>query len=122
MDHRTVFGLMTLHEQREVRDVPVVRRQGKYPTTPVWWELVEVPRGLAARVPQMVVLQGSPLMGESLGGPYHLMLATLRAAEVADVFVRSIRHHGQCSCNIRWGAGGAGDGEPRSYGAFIIGR
>jgi len=53
-----------------------------------------VPRGMAARVPQMVALQGSQLMGEPLGGPYHLMLAALWAVEVADVFLGSIRHHG----------------------------
>jgi len=49
---------------------------------------------MAARVPQMVALQGSQLMGEPLGGPYHLMLAALWAVEVADVFLGSIRHHG----------------------------
>jgi len=49
---------------------------------------------MAARMPQMVALRGSKLMGEVLGGPYHIMLATLWAVEVADVFVGSIRHHG----------------------------
>jgi len=53
-----------------------------------------VPRGMAARVPQMVALQGSQLIGEPLGGPYHLMLAALWAVEVAEVFLGSIRHHG----------------------------
>jgi len=42
----------------------------------------------------MLALRGSKLMGEVLGGPYHIMLATLLAVEVADVFVGSIRHHG----------------------------
>jgi len=74
---RTSLRVLTLYEQREVRDVPVVRREALYPTTPVWWEHVAVPRGMAARVPQMVALQGSQLMGEPLGGPYHLMLAAL---------------------------------------------
>jgi len=60
---RTSLRLLTLYEQREVRNVPVVRRKSLYPTTPVWWEHVEVPRGIAARVPQMVALQGSQLMG-----------------------------------------------------------
>jgi len=91
---RTSLHLLTLYEQREVRDVPVVRRKALYPTTPVWWEHVEVPRGMAARVPQMVALQGSQLMGEPLGGPYHLMLAARWADEVADVFREHIRHHG----------------------------
>jgi len=91
---RTSLRVLTLYEQRGVRDVPVVRRKALYPTTPVWWEHVEVPRGMAARVPQMVALQGSQLMGEPLGGPYHLMLAALWAVEVADVFLGSIRHHG----------------------------
>ena len=91
---RTSLRVLTLYEQREVRDVPVVRRKALYPITPVWWEHVEVPRGMAARVPQMVALQGSQLMGEPLGGPYHLMLAALWAVEVADVFLGSIRHHG----------------------------
>jgi len=77
-----------------VRDVPVVRRKALYPTTPVWWEHFEVPRGMAAWVPQMVALQGSQLMGDPLGGPYHLMLAALWAFEVADVFLGSIRHRG----------------------------
>jgi len=57
-----------------------------------------VPRSMAARVPQMVELQGSQLMGEPLGGPYHLMLAALWAVEVADVFLGSIRHHGHLWC------------------------
>jgi len=91
---RTSLRLLTLYEQREVRDVPVVRRKALYPTTPVWWEHVEVPRGMAARVPQMVALQGSQLMGEPLGGPYLRMWAALWAVEVADVFLGSIRHHG----------------------------
>jgi len=91
---RTSLRVLMLYEQREVRDVPVVRRKALYPTTPVWWEHVEAPRGMAARVPQMVALQGSQLMGEPLGGPYHLMLAALWAVEVADVFLGSIRHHG----------------------------
>jgi len=91
---RTSLHLLTLYEQREVRDVPVVRRKALYPTTPVWWEHVKVPRGMAARVPQMVAHQGSQLMGEPLGCPYHLMLAALWAVEVADVFLGSILHHG----------------------------
>jgi len=41
-----------------------------------------------------MALQGSQLTGEPLGGPYHLMLAALRAVEVADVFLGSMRHHG----------------------------
>ena len=53
-----------------------------------------MPRGMKARVPQMVALQGSQLMGEPLSGPYHLMLAALWAVEVADVFLGSIRQHG----------------------------
>ena len=91
---RTSLHLLTLYEQREVHDVPVVRRKAVYPTTLVWWVHVEVARGMAARVPQMVALQGSTRMGESLGGPYHLILAALWAIEVADVFLGSIRHHG----------------------------
>jgi len=71
----------------------VVRRKGLYPTTPVCWEQAEVPRSMAARAPQMVALQGSQLMGGPLGGTYHLMLAGLRAVEVADVFLGSMRHH-----------------------------
>jgi len=74
---RTSFRPLTLYEQREVRDLLVVRRKALYPTTPAWWEHVEVPRGMAARVLQMVALQGSQLMGEPLGGPYQLMLAAL---------------------------------------------
>jgi len=90
---RTSLRVLTLYEQREGRDVLVVRCKALYPTTPVWWEHVEVPRGMAARGPQMVALQGRQLMGEPLGGPYHLLLAALWAAEVADVFLGSIRHH-----------------------------
>jgi len=78
-----------------VRDVPVVRRKGLYPTTPVWWEQVEVPRDMAERVPQMVALQEIQLMGEPLGGPDDLMFVALWAVEVADVFLGSIRHHGR---------------------------
>jgi len=91
---RTTLGVLVLHEQREVQEVPVSRRQALYPIAPLWWASVEVPRGMAARMPQMVALRGSKLMGEVLGGPYHIMLATLWGAEVADVFVGSIRHHG----------------------------
>jgi len=90
----TSLRVLTLYEQREVRDVLVVRRKALYPTTPVWWEHGEVPRGMAAREPQMVALQVSQLMGERLGGPYHLILGALWAVEVADVFLGSIRHHG----------------------------
>jgi len=92
---RTSLRRLTLYEQREVRDVPVVRRKALYPTTPAWWEHVEVPRGMAARVPQMVALQGSQLMGEPLGRLNHLLLAALWDVEVADVFLGSIRHHGR---------------------------
>jgi len=90
---RTFSGLPALYEQREVNDVPVVSRKGLHPSTPVWWDLFEVPRGMAARMPQMVALQGGQLMEEPLVGPYHFMLETLWAAERADVFVGSIRHH-----------------------------
>ena len=92
---RTSLHLLTLKEQREVRDVPVVRRKGLCPTTPVWWEQVQVTRDMAARVPQMVALQEFQLMGEPLGGPEDLMLAALWAVEVADVFLGSIRDHGR---------------------------
>jgi len=91
---RTTLGVLVLHEQREVREVPVPRRKALYPVAPLWWASVEVPRGMAARMPQMVALRGSKLMKETLGGPYHIILATLWAVEVADVFVGSIRHHG----------------------------
>jgi len=33
---RTTLRVLTLYEQREVRDVPVVRRKALYPTTAVW--------------------------------------------------------------------------------------
>ena len=91
---RTTLGVLVLHEQREVLKVPVSRRKALYPIAPLWWASVEVPHGMAARIPQMVALRGSKLMEEVLGGPYHIMLATLWAVEVADVFVGSIRHHG----------------------------
>jgi len=91
---RTTLGVLVLHEQRDVREVPVSRRKALYPIAPLWWASVEVPRGMAARMPQMVALRGSKLMGEVLGGPYHIMWATLWAVEVADVFVGSVRHHG----------------------------
>jgi len=90
---RTSVILITLYEQREVRNVPMVRRENLYPAKPVWWELVEGPRGMAARVPQMVALKGSQLIGEPLGGPHHLILSTLWAVDVADVLLGSIRHH-----------------------------
>jgi len=53
-----------------------------------------MPRGMAARMPEMVALRGSKRMGEVLGGPNQIMMDTLWAVEVADVFVGSIRHHG----------------------------
>jgi len=74
---RTSLLFLKLYEQLEVRDVPAVRRKALYPTTPAWWEHIEVPRGMAALVPQMVALQGSQLMGKPLRGPYHVMLAPL---------------------------------------------
>jgi len=49
---------------------------------------------MAARVPQMVALQGIQLMGDPLGGPYHLMLAALWALQVVDVLLGRIRHDG----------------------------
>jgi len=92
--HPHLLHLFKLYGQREVRDVPVVRRKGVYPTTQMWWKQVEVPRAMAARVPQMVARRGSQLIGEPLWGPYHLMLAVLWADEVADIFLGSIRHQG----------------------------
>ena len=74
---RTFLHLLTLYEQREVRDVPVVGRTRLFPTTRVWWEQGKVPRGMAARVPQMVALQGIQRMREPLEGPYHLTMATV---------------------------------------------
>jgi len=91
---RTTLGDLVLHEQREGREVPVPRRTALYPIAPLWWASVEVPRGMAARMPHLVALCGSKLMGEALGGPYHIILAPLWAFEVADVFVSSIRRHG----------------------------
>jgi len=37
---------------------------------------------------------GSTLMRRVLRGPFHIILASLWAVEVADVFVSRIRHHG----------------------------
>jgi len=44
-------------------------------------------------VPQRVALQGSQLIGEPVGGPYHLMLVALWAVEVADVILGNSRSH-----------------------------
>jgi len=63
----------------------VARRQVLYPATPAWWASVEVPHGMAAQVSQMVGLQGSQLMEETLRSPYHIILTTLWAVEVAEV-------------------------------------
>jgi len=62
------------------------------------WKLVEVPGGISARAPQMALLKSSQLMGKPIGGREHLLLAALRATEVADVFVGSIHHHGYLWC------------------------
>jgi len=91
---RIFLGVLVLDEQREIQDVPVSRREALYPIGHFWWASVHVPHGMAARMPQMVALRGSNLMGDVLEGPYHVMLATLWAVEVANVFVGSIRHHG----------------------------
>jgi len=48
---RTTLGVLVLHEQREVREVPVSQRKALYPIAPLWWASVEVPRGMAARMP-----------------------------------------------------------------------
>jgi len=91
---RKSLGQLTLNEQREIRDVPVLSLRGLYAATSGWWELLEVTCGVAARVPQWMELQGGQLMGEPLMSPWHLMLAPLWAVEVADVFLGSMRHHG----------------------------
>jgi len=94
---RSDNGILALYEQRELRDTSVARRQVLYPPTPAWWaslESLEVRRGIAARFSRMVGLQDSQIMEKTLGGPYHIVLATLWAVEVSDVFVGSIRHHG----------------------------
>jgi len=90
----TTLGVLVLLEQREVREVSVLQRKAMYPVAPLWWASVEVPRGMAARMPQMVALRGRKLKGETLGVPNHIILAIIWAFEVADVFVGSIRHHG----------------------------
>jgi len=61
-------GILALYEQRELRDNPVALRQVPYPAFPGWWASVEVPRGMAAQITQMVGLQGSQLMGVTPGG------------------------------------------------------
>jgi len=58
------------------------RQKGLYPAKQVWWELVEVPRGMAARVIYMVALKVSKLIGERVpavfgkGPPQGLLLVT----------------------------------------------
>jgi len=62
------------------------------------------------------------LTGEPLGGPYHLMLATLRAVEVADVFrcLAPPRSTGRWRCNCPPTGGSACRSRPSSMG--IVGR
>jgi len=91
---RTNKGLLELRDQRELRDMSVARRQLLYPAASAWWASAKVQRGMAARIPQLSGLQGSQLKGETLGDPYRIILATLWAVEVSNVFVGSIRHHG----------------------------
>jgi len=79
---RSDKGLHALYEQRELRDISVAHRQVLYPATLALRAFAEVPRGMAARMSQMDGLQGSQLMGETLGGPYHITLATLWGLEV----------------------------------------
>jgi len=73
----TVFGLLTLYEQRVVSGVPVLHRETLYPATPVWWDFIEMLRGTAAGVSQIVALQGRQRIRKPLGRPYHPMLASL---------------------------------------------
>lgn len=73
----TVFGLLTLYEQRVVSGVPVLHRKALYPATPVWWDFIEMLRGTAAGVSQIVALQGRQRIRKPLGRPYHPMLASL---------------------------------------------
>jgi len=94
---RSEKGILALCEQRELRDIPVARRQVLYPATSAWWASVEVPRDMAARVSQMVGLQGSQRMGETLGGPYHIIFVTLWPAEVANE-----KLHGSCKRMFKW--------------------
>jgi len=43
---RTSLHFLTMYEQREARNVPVVRRKALYPTTPLWLKWPAVwPRG-----------------------------------------------------------------------------
>jgi len=66
---RTTLGVLVLHEQREVREVPVPRRKALYPVGPLWWASVEVPRAMAARMLNLVALCESKLMRQTLVGP-----------------------------------------------------
>jgi len=66
---RSDKGLLALYEQRKLRDMAEARRQVLFPATPAWWASVGVPRGMAARSPPMFGMQGSQLMGGTLGGP-----------------------------------------------------
>ena len=52
------------------------------------------------KILEVVGLKGSQLMGETLGGPYIIMLATLWAVEVADVFIYSICIIGTCGACV----------------------
>jgi len=70
------------------------RRPGIYPSPPPWWGDYEVPRGMAVRLPRLVLLRGSKLMAEASGGPHHCSLASEWVADVADVFLSSILFHG----------------------------
>lgn len=91
---RTTLRVLAIYEHRDVREVPLERLQELYPARPDWRPSVEVARGMATRLPQLVGLQGMSLMQHPLGGPYHILLATLCDVEVANVFVGGSIHHG----------------------------
>lgn len=58
---------------------------------------MDEPRGPAVRMPSLATIRGSCLQVESSGGPHDADLAMRLAAEVADVFVSGLQHHGELS-------------------------
>lgn len=87
--HRGRHGIYACAEQREVEGFTHQDRLKFYPVVPTWWSEYEVPRGMAARIGNLVALRGSRRMAD---GPDSAASATLNACwlvQVADVLLSS---------------------------------
>lgn len=74
---RSRFNYLMESEQREIAVVIERRFKGLLRRLPIWWARMEVPRGMAVRMPSLASLPGSCLQLESPGGPHDATLAMI---------------------------------------------